>query len=306
MSDSWPVRVWEAADADAVGALLDPGASAVWRTQFHTLHGPDPEPPGWGRTLVATMPGDNRSVVGAASIIRNRLHPSHYVGGVEVALGRRRRGLGTALLAGLLRARTDGRPIAAKVSPADGAASAFVRRAGGRIYQRCPGVVVDPRSAEVMAWARGTGSGAGELVELGTFGRERLAEWYAEQYRWVHRAWSPVGDEKLLRDVVAQQLDDLDEQLSTGVRLGSHMAATAYCFRERDGHRVVVAETLSPVQPDGEALVGATIAAVLARAAAGGISEIEFDGHVDDPHLAPVVSSLPAMRLRPLDLIEVS
>lgn len=190
MSDSWPVRVWEAADADAVGALLDPGASAVWRTQFHTRHGPDPEPPGWGRTVVATMPGDNRSVVGAASIIRNRLHPSHYVGGVEVALGRRRRGLeqpcwlgcfGPEPMAARLRPRSrlpTARRRRSSVVPAGGSTNAArassSTRGRPRSWRGRGAQVVAPASSSSSARSGGNGSPSGTRSSTdGSIGRGR-------------------------------------------------------------------------------------------------------------------------------------
>lgn len=68
----------------------------------------------------------------------------------------------------------------------------------------------------------------------------------------------------------------------------------------------VVAETARPDQPHGRTLVAAVLADCLQRLAAAGVRVLEIDGHESDPHLAPVLLSLPARTpADPLMLVEV-
>ena len=137
----WVIRPYRAADQAAVDDLVEGGADPLWVSQGHRLHGEAREGDRWRRSLVAEEAG---RVVGAVTIGRNPVHPGRYNAAVEVAVGSRRRGLGTALIEQVRLLAPEARPLAGKLRPSDAAAVALAERLGGRVYQRCPGPCPDP------------------------------------------------------------------------------------------------------------------------------------------------------------------
>ena len=291
------VRPFRDGDAGRLDDLLDPGAERLWRGQGHRLHGPARDGQRWRRTVVAEDAGD---VVGAASVAVNPVHPGRYNAAVEIAASRRRAGLGAALLTQLRRLRPEPLALSGKVREADSAASGFVRAAGGRTYQRClcPTVRLDA----VAPWCAGR---TVPRVTVAPFSAaDALIDAFADLYRWLHAPWSPVGGVDALREVARQVCVGADSALSRVAYLGGLPVALALAFR--DGDRVeVVAETVAADTPDGADVLAAAIAATLAAARAAGVLEAEFDGHVDDPHLAPLIATMPLARTDPLLLVEL-
>ena len=61
----------------------------------------------------------------------------------------------------------------------------------------------------------------------------------------------------------------------------------------RDSDRpIVTAETVSPHTPDRDRFVEGCVRRALDVLAARGVTDVEFDGHVSDPHFLPVWTRL--------------
>lgn len=294
-------------DAPALDSLLDTAADSLWVAQGHTLHGSPRAGARWRRTVVGVV---NDVLVGAGSVASNRVHPGRQSAAIEVRSDRRRRGIGTRLLAELAAIAPDDLPMAGKVRP-DSPAAHFVDAVGGRNYQRCRGEVVDPRESAITAWC-GQGSAAQERAApgmrvgpLSALARDRWPAIFAEQYLWVHEDWSPVGSPSALLGVATEEVADADPELSTGVWSADRLAAVVWAFRIGDDAVDVVAETVRRNESDGAAGLRAAVARTLGVAASAGISRLEFDGHLTDPHLAPILRQLPVSETNPLDLVEI-
>lgn len=289
------IRPWRA--GDAVDALLDADADPLWVAQGHALHGPDVDGVGPGgvrrrRTLVAHLGTD---LVGAATVATNAIHAGRLSCAVEVAAPHRRRGIGRALLAAV---RPQPLPLAGKVRPGS-AAHAFVAAAGGSAYQHCPGVQADAQDPALRRWC--AAAPAGQLGPLAG----ALAEAWVEQYLWVHEDWSPVSSTAALRDLADGPVGEIDPELSTGAWVDGRLAATVWAFSDGADGLVVVAETQRRDEPGGTRLLTAALARSLTRAAAAGRRTVEFDGHDTDPHLAPLLATLPRTGANPLLLVEL-
>lgn len=292
-------RPFRDGDQPGVDALLDDDADPLFVAQAHAMHGL--ETPGW-HTVVAT---ENGQIVGALTVARNRVHPGRYSFAVEVAAAHRRRGIGRSLTEAALALRAEPLPLAAKIRPADLAAAGLVRAFGGRAYQSCDGLRVELHSATVAAWCGEQVPVDGSTVTSleGVDSAELAAAWI-EQYRWVHEAWSPV-DVDVLAEVSPSVLAELEPGLSAAVRLDGRLRAMAWVFAEEPGTVAIVAETSQRDEPDGTALVALALAGCFGALRDAGIEHAEIDGHVSDPHLQPVCTTLPPGPSKPLLLVEL-
>lgn len=98
---------------------------------------------------------------------------------------------------------------------------------------------------------------------------------------------------------------DLDRTLSAAAWHGDRLAAVVFAF-STPTHIEVVAETLDEAEPDGEHQLAQAIAFMLNAVRRQRRSHlVAVDGHVTDPHLHPVVGSIPALTTNPLHLIEI-
>jgi GNAT superfamily N-acetyltransferase len=305
------VRPWTPSDAPAVAALLDAGADPLWVAQGHSAHGPDwHQGQRWRRTLVAH---DADRLVGAATIATNRVHAGRLSCAVEVGAPWRRCGVGRRLLAEVRSLASQAVPTAVlsvKVRPGS-AAHAFATAAGAAVYQQCPGIRVDAQDPALPEWCAAVGTDgtdhAADVVSVTTLtqvSRRQVEAAFVEQYSWVHRGWAPVSSSQSLREVAATTIDELDRELSTGAWMGYRLVATAFAFRAGDALEVV-AEAQSPAEPLAMYAVAQVVAGSLVRAAAAGIRQVDFDGHLSDPHLMPVLASLPHSGTAPLLLMEL-
>lgn len=294
------IRPWRPSDGPAVESLLDASADALWQKPFHGMHGPDGEGPSWRRCRVATDRTD--TVIGAATIIVNPLHAGRMPCAIEVAPQWRRRGVGSILLVQMRALRPDAsRPLLTKLRP-DTPGAAFVARMGGRAYQHCPGILVEASDPRVRRWAAAQPKAT--VTDLCALGTDVLAAAFADLYEWTHRDWSPVTDTNELMQVSSQEIVEIDRALSTGAWDGGRLAALALAFPSDDGIEVV-AETLHPLQPDGEEFVAGALATLLETLAQRGGGRAYLDGHVTDPHLQPVVDRMPHSGTTPIDLLEI-
>ncbi len=294
------VRPWRPGDGAAVDLLLDASADALWKNQFHVLHGLDSDGLQWRRSRIAIDRADK--VIGAATVITNPLHAGRMPCAIEVAQPWRRRGVGSLLLEQMRALRPDtSRPLSTKLRP-DGPATAFIARVGGRVYQRCPGVVVDASHPTVRQWA--SAQPKATCTDLTALDNDTLVTAFADLYAWSHRNWSPVTDTSELMQVSRQEIAHVDRLLSSGAWIDGQLAALALAFPS-DGGIEVVAETLHPSHSRGQELVAAALATVLETLTSRGGGHVYIDGHLTDPHLQPVLNLMPRADTKPVNLIEI-
>src|SRR6476660_8314662 len=303
------LKPWRDGDGEWLDALLDSDPDPIWLAQGHQLHGLDPEPPAWRRTLVAF---DGDEPVGAASVAVNWVHATRLMCAVEVAPGHRRRGVGTALYRAVRALTPDGavRPVSGKVRPGS-PAEAFVAALGGRPYQRCECLRVDPSDPAVHRWCAGAQPPTGvRLTPLSRLTPERLSASFVAQWRCAHRDWSPITSVSRLVEVAVDTVAEADSDRSTAAWVDGRLAATVWVFSgdaevAPAGTAAVelIAETQRADEPDGVRILAAAVARSLSRMPAGHL--VGFDGHVTDPHLTPVLASLPSVGTDPLLLVEM-
>lgn len=294
------VRPWRSGDEPGVDNLLDTAVDPLWEKQFHGLHGPDQDEPSWRRCRVATDPAG--SVIGAATVIGNPLHAGRMPCAIEVAPPWRRRGIGSLLLEQMKALRPDtSRPLSTKLRP-DAPARAFVTRAGGRVYQRSPGTIIEASEPSVQRWA--AIQPRANCTDLTNVDVDTLVAAFANLYMWTHQDWSPVTDADELMRASRQEVAELDRTVSTAVWVDGQITALALAFPSDDGVDVV-AETIHPTPPRGQELLAGALATLLETFAQRGGSRIHIDGHITDPHLQPVLDLIPRADNQPVDLIEI-
>uniref|UniRef100_UPI0013A6F8BB GNAT family N-acetyltransferase n=1 Tax=Mycolicibacterium llatzerense TaxID=280871 RepID=UPI0013A6F8BB len=298
----WSLRSWSTKDEAHLDSLLSADVDPLWREQFHGLHGPDRDGTDWRRTRVAV--DDHDRMVGCASIVHNPLHPGRFPCAVEVVPAWRRRGIGTALLDTVKELRANvSHPLSTKVRASDSAATAFLTSQGGLVYQRCPAAVLDAHDPSVQRWINAQPSiGCTDLTNLSA---RQLSAAFSTQYLWTHRSWSPVGDLDALAAAAKVDMADLDRALSAAAWHDGRLAAVAFAFRAPTQIEVV-AETLDEAEPDGEHRLAQAVAFMLrAVRRQQHCHVVAVDGHVTDPHLQPVLDSIPTLTTNPLHLIEI-
>lgn len=296
------IRSWSIGDKAQLDSLLSTDVDPVWLEQFHRLHGPDREGDTWRRTRVAV--DDRDEMIGCASIVYNPLHPARLPCAIEVAPRWRRHGIGTALLEMVKGLRPNAsRPLSTKVRACDTAVLAFITGRGGRVYQRCPAAVIDAQNPSVQQWARAHSTAA--CTDLTHLSLDQLGAAFSRQYLWTHRSWSPVGDTTALAAAATAEMEDLDRSLSAGVWHGGKLVAVVFAFRSTS-YIDVVAETLAEAEPHGERWLAQAIAFMLRTVRQQPDSHlVAVDGHITDPHLQPVLDSIPALTTNPLHLVEI-
>lgn len=221
---------------------------------------------------------DSDRVVAVGIIWTSRVHGDRYWVEVVVDPNRRREGLGTAMLEHLAELRHA--PLAFQTRGyVDEDRLAFADALGARTIQIVPPALIDVgnrialrphpfvRPAITVSW-------------------DQLLSANARIYEWTHASWSPVGE-----SFAAALSEGLEEEIdleATHVAIddGAIRAMTvAYHDSEPP---IVTAEATSPDDPDGERLVEGCVRATLDVFASRGVSAVEFDGHVSDPHFHPV------------------
>lgn len=296
------IRPYAPADESAIAALVDERSDPLWVRQGHSLHGPLlDDGTQWRRTLVAER--DER-LVGAATVARNRVHPGRLNLAVEVAPRYRQRGVATALVDALRRDLPEPLPLSGKVRPYDPAATGLLRCFDGRVYQHCPAPRPVPSDPAIVAWcAAQSVPPHTSIVALSEVPDDPVELW-VEQYTWVHADWSPAAVQPL-RELAPEIVADADPHLSVvSVRNGA-VVAIAWAFPEDDGDTTIVAETRRRHVSGGIEQVAAALATCLGGLRRRGARAVELDGHASDPHLTPVVASLPAVAADPVDLVEI-
>jgi GNAT superfamily N-acetyltransferase len=141
------IRPYQVVDGPAVTAII----RAAWPDDpvmqgLQATHGPDQESP-LRCALVAEWDAE---VVGAACVTSLNRHPSRHRLALNVAPRFRRRGVGSALLAGVRAAvAATGRPFQIHARPCDGGSMAFLVACGFRVLIRVRTGVIDPAAPAV-------------------------------------------------------------------------------------------------------------------------------------------------------------
>lgn len=298
------IRPWMVGDEARIDGLLDDVPDPLWVMQMHAMHGPNRESPRWRRTRVAVL---DEEIVGAVSIGVNQVHGGRLNGALEVSPSHRRQGIGRVLLAAGRDLRESDLPIMSKVRPDNAAAADFLDSVGGSLVQQCRGERVDPADPRVRDWCTAPIPVADiRVTSLEGVAPSMAASAYAEMYRWVHESWSPVTSEGALRDMSEVMAGELVPELSAGAWRGQDLLALVCAFAEPDGANLLVAETARRSQRDGAAVLALAIAHAMTEAGRAKVRYVEFDGHVDDPHLSEVLESLPQCGSNPLLLVSVA
>jgi GNAT superfamily N-acetyltransferase len=295
------LRPWTESDAAPVAGLLTPDSDPLWAAQGHLLHGPARDGERWRRTLVAH---EANRVVGAGTVAANPVHGGRYSCAIEVAHDQRRRGIARTLLTALRELRPEPLPLAGKIREADPVAWPFGQAMGARVYQRCRCPRLDLTSSELATWRRETPATDAELSSMSRLSREQAAALFEEQYRWVHQEWSPVTSPQWLRQISAATVAEADLEASSCAWRDGRVVAAVFAFAEPDGSVSLVAETQRRTEAGG-GLLSAALARSLTALTERGFRIVEFDGHDDDPHLAPLVARLPVASTSPLLLVEL-
>jgi GNAT superfamily N-acetyltransferase len=301
-SETVSLRPWSSHDEAHLDELLGPDPDPLWRDQFHGLHGPDRDGADWRRTRVAA---DHRGrMIGCASIVRNPLHPTRLPCAVEVTPTWRRRGIGTALLSAVKGLRSNAsHALSTKARASDTTAMAFLTALGGIVYQSCPAAVIEADDPSVQRWA--DAHSATDCTDLSHLSSEQRRAAFITQYLWTHRSWSPVGDRAALAEAATDDMADLDPALSAAVWRDGQPAAVVFAFRSSTDVEVV-AETLDEAEPDGEHLLAQALAFTLrAVRRQAHTTRVAVDGHVTDPHLQPVLRTIPTVTTNLLHLVEI-
>ncbi|WP_206448040.1 GNAT family N-acetyltransferase [Agrococcus sp. KRD186] len=232
------------------------------------------------RSAVASDAG---RVIAAGMIWTSRVHGDRYWVRIIVEPDRRRQGHGRAMLAHLSTLRPAELPFMAR-GFFDSDEMAFADGLGAHTIQ-----VVPP--ARIATSSRTRLRALDSVVSAGGLTRATIEAANAETYEWVHAAWSPVGPgfESALNEDL---WDELDPQ-ATSVALDADGRILAMAMGYQDSSPpVVTAETVRIDQEGGERLVEACIRRTLDVYAERGVDEVEFDGHVTDPHFMPIWARL--------------
>lgn len=251
--------------------------------------------PGWlidrvGRPdVIARVAIFDGRIVGYAVSWLAVVHRTRRFIDVEIHPDSRGRRIGTRLVRQIQQVAP--RPLATKAL-AGSEAEEFIRSLGGRPYAICPPLEL-PRRHFVRAGEEleRRGADSGHAVSGAALAPGALETLWEQMYVWMHAAWSPVDDSEAAHAALRQELDDLDAEASRVVLVGGRPAAVAFVFL--DENPTVVAETVEPEVPDGDALVASAILAVIDWADGVGYRRINFDGHRSDPHFGPLAASLP-------------
>lgn len=240
-------------------------------------------PDGWrdGHTR-SVIEADAAGIFAVGILWTSRVHTDRFWFEIAVDPARRRRGAGRRMFAQLTRLRADDLPFISR-GYVDEERVAFIRALGGRVIQVVPPAQIATAQRTLLRAHSAVGGAAG--VDDAAL---RAAN--AATYAWTHATWSPVAADfaDALNEDLADELD-LDAS-SVAVRDG---AVVALCLVYRDTTPpVVTAETTARHTPDGEHLVEGCVRRSLDVLAARGVREVEFDGHVSDPHLLPVWTRL--------------
>lgn len=194
-------------------------------------------------------------------------------------------------------ARTNPRPLAYNAVPGTDHHRRLLE-AGAVVYQQCPPLQLDAASPEVHDWCR-----AHALLPVEDLQGEDVSELWAAWYELTHRSWSPSASVERLRELFTDLVAEIDVTRGRLCRVDGQVVALAFVFPGDDPEEIVT-EALLPEHPRARDAVASCMAATL-RGATG---TVRFDGHVGDPHFAPLWATVPGVYASegdPVDLLEI-
>lgn len=232
------------------------------------------------RSAVALEGGE---IVGAGAIWLSRVHDDRFWLEVVVHPAHRRRGVGSGMVRHLASLRCRDLPFAARGYVGDESLR-FADALGAKTVQVIPPVRVDLKMRDALR-------SDSRVQPLAGVDRSRVEAAHADMYRWVHESWSPVRDG--FADALNEDLwNEIDvDASSVAVDSAGDILALSLVFVDSDP-ALVVTETTSRAQPDGELLVEGCVRRSLDRLADRGHARVDFDGHVSDPHFLPTLTRL--------------
>ncbi len=218
------------------------------------------------------------ALVAAGMLWTSRAHADRYWAEIVVHPQSRRQGLGRSVFAHLGALRRRDLPFMTR-GYVDEERLAFAFALGARTIQVVPPASVSTARRSVLRQHP-------SVVPASRVAFPRVMAAHAAMYEWIHRSWSPVADR--FAEVVNAGLDeDLDLEASAlALDADGGVRALAAVYRDVDPP-VVCAETTRPDDADGERLVEGCLRYALDVLSARGVVDVEFDGHVTDPHFLP-------------------
>ncbi|KTR94342.1 hypothetical protein NS220_09360 [Microbacterium testaceum] len=251
-------------------------------------------PPWWhDRSLAADLWRDSETrsavaidggeIVAAGAIWLSRVHDARFWFDIVVHPEMRRRGIGTAMLRHLATLRSRDVPFAAR-GYVDEEKMLFADARGAVTTQIVPPARVDLSTRTSLR-------SHAHVQPLAGIEKDRVEAAHAAMYRWTHETWSPVraGFEAALNEDLWAVLDV--DASAAAVDDQGRISALALTYRDTDPP-LIVAETTRRDQADGEHLVEGCIRRAMAILAHRGLTTVDFDGHVSDPHFLPALSRL--------------
>lgn len=171
--------------------------------------------------------------------------------------------------------------------------------AGATAYQQCPPLEVDASAPAVKQWCE-----QHRVLPVQPLEGVDVLELWTRWYEVIHRGWSPAAPHDVLVELFADLAMEIDPSRSVACTVNGQMVAVAFCF-PGDEPPEILTEALVPDHPNARAAVASCMAAALAPMDC----IVRFDGHVSDPHFAPLWATVPGVyagESDPLDLLEIS
>lgn len=226
---------------------------------------------------------DSGEPVAVGMIWTSRVHGDRYWCEIEVAGARRRQGIGSEMFEHLGRLRAE--PLRFMTRGfVDEERIAFADALGARTIQVVPPVHIGVEKRSALRSSSSVHSG--EDVT-----RAAIEAANAQTYEWTHADWSPVGPG--FGTALNEDLwDELDRE-ATSVALDAEGVILAMAMAYTDSTvPVITSEAVTSRCDDGERLVEGCIRRTLDVFAQRGVKDVQFDGHVSDPHFMPVLARL--------------
>jgi GNAT superfamily N-acetyltransferase len=221
---------WQARHRGGLERLLGPPDDLL--RQSRPVFGPAVDGPRWRFTLVAEADGEP---VGSAVAFVPRWHAQRVWISVEVADGRRREGIGSALLEAVReRCRSDGRPLRGKVF-AGSPAAAFADARGFKVIQRSRTFRLD----------NGEAVSAGEFVIEAPAAPSAAAAAFRDFYVSSHN-WDPPGP-MTIEDIMETHIAEAVELIV--VRSPAGEALAVGCLYDEDGELSFSGGPTDPADP---------------------------------------------------------
>lgn len=225
------------------------------------------------RSLIAL---DGGVPVAAGLIWTSRVHGDRYWVAAVVDPERRRQGIGTALVGELARLRAE--PLRFMTRGfVDAPALAFADALGARTIQIVPPMDVAVARRDALREV------TPDTVAGSAVGLEGLGAAWASAYAWSHADWSPTAPD--FADALLEGFGDEVDLEATSVELDGGGSVVALCVAFTGGDvPVLCGETTERDTLNGERLVESCLRRTLDVLAERGVSAVEMDGHVSDPH----------------------